>query len=84
MYCCGSCYMHAIFVLIDTRPGKAFEVANKVAKIEKVKAAYVVTGPFDVIAFFESEEPIADVKKIVSKIHEIEGVERTLTAIAIH
>jgi DNA-binding Lrp family transcriptional regulator len=76
--------MHVVFVLINTRPGKAFEVANKVAKIEKVKAAYAVTGPFDVIAFFESEEPIADVKKIISKIHEIEGVERTLTAIAIH
>jgi len=76
--------MHVVFVLINTRPGKAFEVAEKVAKIEKVKAAYAVTGPFDVIALFESEEPIADVKKIVTKIHEVEGVERTLTAIAIH
>jgi len=76
--------MHAVFVLINTKPGKAFEVADKVAKIEEVKAAYAVTGPFDVIAFFESDEPIADVKKVVSKIHEIDGVERTLTAIAVH
>jgi len=76
--------MHVAFVLINTKPGKAFEVADKVAKIEKVKATYAVTGPFDVIAFFESEEPIADVGKIVTKIHEVEDVERTLTAIAIH
>ncbi|MCS7139352.1 MAG: Lrp/AsnC ligand binding domain-containing protein [Candidatus Nezhaarchaeota archaeon] len=76
--------MHVVFVLINTKPGKAFEVAEKVCKIEKVKAAHAVTGPYDVIAYFESEEPIADVRKIVSKIHEVEGVERTLTAIAIH
>ncbi|MHC1628234.1 MAG: Lrp/AsnC ligand binding domain-containing protein [Candidatus Nezhaarchaeales archaeon] len=76
--------MHVIFVLINTKPGKAFEVAEKVSKIEKVKAAYAVTGPYDVIAYFEAEEPIADVKKMVSKIHEIDGVERTLTAIAVH
>lgn len=80
----GRVSMHVVFVLINTKPGKAFEVADKVAKIEKVKAAYAVTGPFDVIAFFESDEPIADVKKVVSKIHEIDGVERTLTAIAVH
>lgn len=76
--------MHVVFVLINTRPGKAFDVAEKISKIEKVKAAYAVTGPYDVIAYFESDEPIADVKKIVSRIHEIDGVERTLTAIAVH
>jgi len=76
--------MHVVFALINTRPGKAFGVADKAAKIEKVKAAYAVTGPFDVIAFFEAEEPIADVKRMVSKIHEIDGVEGTSTAIAIH
>ncbi|MEM4653803.1 MAG: Lrp/AsnC ligand binding domain-containing protein [Candidatus Nezhaarchaeales archaeon] len=76
--------MHVIFILINTKPGKAFEVAEKVAKIEKVESAYVVTGPYDVIACFKSEEPMADIKKIVSKIHEIEGVEKTLTMVAIH
>lgn len=76
--------MHVVFILINTKVGKAFEVAEKVAKVEKVKAAYAVTGPYDVIAYFESEEPIADLKKIIGKIHEIEGVERTLTAVAVH
>lgn len=76
--------MHVVFVLINTKPGKAFEVAEKVAKIEKVKSAYAVTGPYDVIACFKSEEPIADIKRVISKIHEIEGVERTLTAVAVH
>lgn len=76
--------MHVVFILISTKIGKAFEVAEKVAKIEKIKAAYAVTGPYDVIAYFESEEPIADIKKVISKIHEIEGVEKTLTAVAVH
>ena len=76
--------MHVVFVLITTKPGKAFEVAERVSKIEGVKAAYAVTGPYDVIAYFESKEPLANIKDIVMKIHAIEGVERTLTAIAVH
>lgn len=76
--------MHVVFILINTKVGKAFEVAERVAKIERVKAAYAVTGPYDVIAYFESEEPIVDIKRVISKVHEIEGVERTLTAVAIH
>jgi len=76
--------MHVIFILLNTKAGKAFKVAEEVSKIEGVKAAYVVTGPYDVIAYFESEQPIADVKKVISKIHEIDGVERTITAITVH
>ncbi len=77
--------MHAAVILITTTKGKAWEVAERVSKVEYVKHVYSVTGPYDVIACFETEKPIIEViKDIVKRIHEIEGVERTITCIAIH
>lgn len=77
--------MHAAFILITTEKGKAWSVAAEVAKVEGVKLAHPVAGPYDVIAYVESERSIIEaLKGIIENIHAIEGVERTLTCIAIH
>lgn len=77
--------MHAAFILIVTATGKPFSVAEEVSEIENVEIAYPVTGPYDVIAYVESEEELSDeLRSIAEEIHAIDGVLETLTSIAVH
>ncbi|MEM2510023.1 MAG: Lrp/AsnC ligand binding domain-containing protein [Candidatus Methanomethylicia archaeon] len=71
--------------MIQTSPGKAWIIAEKISKIDGVKIVYPVTGPYDVIAYLESKGEIVQLlKEVIAKIHSIKGVRRTLTAIAMH
>jgi len=69
------------FILISTDPAKAWEVADLALKIEGVKIAHAVTGPFDVVAYAEFTKMDA-LREILEKIHLVKGVIRTQTAIA--
>ncbi len=71
-----------VFLLIQTRVGKAFEVSEKVKSIPNVKEAFSVTGPYDVIARAEVDK-ISDLEGLIKLVHSIDGVERTLTAMVI-
>ena len=42
------------FILIDTSPGKAREVATKIRQVAGVSSAHAVTGPHDIIAVAEA------------------------------
>ncbi len=44
------------FILIDTSPGKAKEVAGKIRQVPGVSSAHAVTGPHDIIAVAEAAE----------------------------
>ena len=70
------------FILINTGPGKAWDVSEAVSKMEGVKMAYAVTGPFDVIAYTEVID-IDALKDLITKIHDIKGTQRTQTAISV-
>ena len=76
--------MHAAFVMIIAQKGKAWDIAKKVEKIKGVKFAHPVTGPYDVIAYIESKDLSKELKGIISKVHAMDEVEMTMTAIAIH
>ena len=77
--------MHAAFIMMGTEKGKPFSVAEEISKIDSVKAAYPVTGPYDVIAYLEAEDGLEkELKKAVKEIHSIDGVLNTLTSIAVH
>ena len=69
------------YILISTDPGKPWEVAESVLKISGIKMAHAVTGAFDVIAFVEFTK-IDELGELLEKIHSIEGVLKTQTAIA--
>jgi len=69
------------YILISTDPGKPWEVAESTLQIEGVKVAQAVTGPFDVVAFVEFTN-IDELAKLLEKIHSINGVLKTQTAIA--
>ena len=67
------------YVLIQAGVGMASGVGQTASEIQGVRAADVVTGPYDVIARVEAASIDALGSLVVSKIQAIEGVTRTLT-----
>ena len=70
------------YILINAEPGKLWEVADEALKIDGVKMAHAVTGPFDVVAYVEFIKMEA-LGKIIEEIQNIRGVRRTQTLISI-
>lgn len=71
------------YVLIRTRAGKAREVAEGIAKVAGCKSVCTVTGRYDVIALLEAEDLKGLGDLILQRIHTIDGVERTETALVV-
>ena len=69
------------YILINTSPGKDREVTSAVAKIEGIKEAHLVTGPFDVIAVVETPDMKALGEIVWGRVRKIEGVSKSLTSI---
>ncbi len=67
------------YVLIQTEVGKAAQVALAVNKIDGVKAAQAVTGPYDAIVHCVADDVDALGRLVVAKIQSVEGITRTLT-----
>ena len=72
-------YATTALVGVQTRPGKADDVAEALARLEEVHYAAVTTGAFDVILWvgLESAERLGDFLHI--KVASVEGVQRTET-----
>lgn len=71
------------FVLIEARAGKVKSILDGIKKLTGVKAVHAVIGPYDIIAYVEAGDLKALGDLVVGKIHAIDGVERTLTSIAV-
>ena len=69
------------FILIDTSPGKAKEVAQKLRNVAGVTAAHAVTGPHDIIVVVEASDVSSLGELVVQKIQSVAGVNRSLTSI---
>ncbi|HVA79694.1 MAG TPA: Lrp/AsnC ligand binding domain-containing protein [Candidatus Binataceae bacterium] len=69
------------FILIDTSPGKARDVAGRLRQVEGVSVAHAVTGPHDIIAIAEAHDVTALGELVVQKIQSVPGVTRSLTSI---
>jgi DNA-binding Lrp family transcriptional regulator len=69
------------FILIDTSPGKAREVAAKIRQVKGVSVAHAVTGPHDIIAIAEAADVTALGELVVQNIQSVTGVNRSLTSI---
>jgi len=67
------------YVLIDAEVGSIPHVQKELLSVEEVKVADVVTGPYDLIAVLETDDPSVMSNLITSKIHQIEGVVATMT-----
>jgi DNA-binding Lrp family transcriptional regulator len=67
------------YVYLRTRPGTTARVATTLPTVPGVRRAVIVVGPWDVLAVVEGAdlEQIATV--VLSRVHQAEGIERTLT-----
>ena len=73
--------MISAYILIETSPGMAGQVAQEIRRYPFVKRANAVTGPYDVICMVEAEN-LSDIgKNVFASIQRIEGVMRTLTCL---
>jgi DNA-binding Lrp family transcriptional regulator len=66
-------------VLVQVKAGASSAVAKAVGEMAEVSEAYVVTGPYDVIARVEADSLDDLGRMVVSSIQPVEGVSRTLT-----
>lgn len=67
------------YVLIQTEVGKAAQVAAEVRRIDGVRSADDVTGPYDVIVSAEADSVDELGKMVVSRVQLVDGITRTLT-----
>lgn len=73
----------AAFVLIETAVGKTKEVVNILTRMKGVKSVNTVTGPYDIIALIEAEN-LNDIGDLITgKIHDIDGISRTVTCLTV-
>jgi len=75
--------MAQAYILIEAAPKRARPACAKIAKIPGVQAAHLVTGPYDIIAFVEAQDPKAIGSLVLAKVHSVEGVGRTITCVVV-
>lgn len=75
--------MAMAFVTIKVQVGKVKEVLSEIRNLENVTEAHSVTGPYDIIIKVEGENLEYLAKMIVIKIHEISGVQDTVTYLVV-
>ena len=71
------------YILMQLSPGTAKGAAEAISRIEGVKMAHAVTGPFDVIAFAEVSDLSSLSELVLSQIQKVDGVEKTQTAVVV-
>lgn len=73
--------MHCVFVQIRCRPGTAYRVAADIVLREIHSELYSTSGEYDLLVKLYIPED-ADVGKYINdRLHDIDGIERTLTTL---
>lgn len=76
--------MNCIFIQVRCRPGKTYEVANRIYEKEVVSELYSTSGEYDLLAKIYVPDD-QDVGKYVNAIFvDIPDVDRTLTTLTFH
>ena len=75
--------MAKAYVLIETQVGKTKQVVEAIGKLQGVVSVDSVTGPYDAIAIVQGETLNDIGELIVSKVHPIAGISRTVTCLAL-
>ena len=71
------------YVLIETQVGRTKQVVDTIRKLPEVVLVDSVTGPYDAIAIVQGATPNDIGELIVSKVHPIAGISRTVTCLAL-
>ena len=76
--------MLSAYVLIETEVGKVAHVAQALTKLDGVQLAEDLAGPYDVIATLQAPNLDELGRLVVSRIHVLDGVTRTVTCMVLH
>jgi len=71
------------YLLIEAQVGKTKEVVEAIRKVQEVVSVDVVTGPYDAIAIMQGATLNGMGKLIVSKVHTIAGISRTVSCLVV-
>ena len=71
------------YIFINTRAGGASTALVGMKKLAEVKQCHLVTGIYDVIAYLEAADVTTIGTLILTKIHTMEGVDRTVTCVTV-
>ena len=74
--------MTGAYILINCTPGKTGSVVRALRR-QGVKEVRAVTGLNDVVAFIQARNPNQLGKVVVDKIQTVDGVQRTVTMVAV-
>jgi len=69
------------YILMETSPGKAREIKERIKGLNKIKTAHLVTGPYDIIALAETTDLKELGELVISQVQALEGINKTLTSI---
>ena len=69
------------YVLIETQVGRTKQVVDTIRKLPGVVLVDSVTGPYDAIAIVQGATPNDIGELIVSKVHPVVGISRTVTCL---
>ena len=69
------------YLLIEAQVGKTKEVVEAIRKVQGVASVDAVTGPYDAIAIMEGKTLNGIGKLIVSEVHTIAGISRTVSCL---
>jgi len=75
--------MTAAYIMIKSNPGAENDVYSKITKINGVKFAHTITGPYDLIAFIEADDLDMLGRTIISKIQNLKGIKDTMTCVVV-
>jgi len=71
------------YVLIEAQVGKTKQVVEAIRKLQGVVSVDTVTGPYDAIAIIQGQTLNDIGELIVSKVHPVAGISRTVTCVAL-
>ena len=71
------------YILIETAAGKAGDVSDALNGLEEVITVDSVIGPYDIIAVTNTEGQNTVGDLVISKVHIIPGIVRTVTCLAV-
>ncbi len=75
--------MTKALILINSQAGAMKYVRKKVAELDDVTEAAMLTGPYDIMALVEADEIVDITDTLVGNIRNLSGVEDTVTNIVI-
>jgi DNA-binding Lrp family transcriptional regulator len=71
------------YILVNIKAGKIVPVIEQLTRLEGVKEAYPITGDYDAIVRAEVNDVREVHRKMIDRVHEIDGVTDTATHIVL-